>query len=479
MKKIGISLGIFILALVLLITIGLYSLSSFITPEFVVKNLESSLNARVNVQKVNINLLSALSSIGVEGIELAPRDKYANEGTELSKRKPISNPLIQLKSIDLGLTFSAILKREFRLDRLIINDPDLTLVLNENGSNNLSGLFKPPLTVEGKPNPSLTPEALEERRKEEAESAANSSDEPFTITSIPISISMGEMGIKNGNIKVVMKKTSQVILLRSLNLILKDLDIVPQDLKNHNVLKTVVNTELSILGANGKESSKFILDSNGSVVPFDAKTGQVNPAIVHSVTFEEGSFISGFAVFDSLAGNMPALKNLNLKLDKLSQKSELKKDVSAKIGYSKGKVTFKDSPVFPTTNYDLTILEGTWIQVTNSTHGMNGKIISTKEESEKAISQIDKTLEAGAKGSDTSTIKKQIFGNLLEGDRVALPFQSTGNIKSPNVSLKVELPSISDLLQAGAKKAVSDAIGKQMKGKVPDAAKDALKKFGF
>lgn len=475
MKKIGIYVGASILGLLLIIIIGLSSLSSFITPEFVVQNLESSLNARVYVKEVNLNLFSATE---VKGIELTNRDSVADKGTPLEERTPIKNPLVQLESIDLGLTFSALLKKEFRLDKLIINSPDLTLVLNENGSNNLSSLFKPPVTVNGEPNPSLTAEALAERKKEEEEakrSSDASSNEPFSIKSIPISISMGELGIKNGNIKIVMKKTKQVIQLNALNLFLKDLDIVPDDLENHNSLKLILNTDLGIIGSNGKESSLFLLDTNGTITPFDAKTGLVNTSIVHSVTIKEDSYISGFAVFDSLAGELPALKNLNIKMDKLAQKSSLKEDVTTKIGYSKGRVSFKDSPVFPTTNYDLVISEGTWIQITNSTHIMNGKIIGTKEESDRAISQIDKALQGAGKGVDTSELKKKIFGDLIEGDRVALPFQSTGNIKDPNVGLKIQLPSIADLISGGAKKAISDAIDKN----IPGAAKDALKSFGF
>lgn len=478
MKKIGIYIGAAVIGLLLIIIIGLSSLSSFITPQFVVKSLESSLNARVNVKEVNINLFSALSAIEVKGIELGYRDSVADKGTLLEERQAMKSPVIQLDSIDLGLTLSALLKKEFRLDKLIINSPDLTLVLNEDGSNNLSSLFKPPVTVNGEPNPSLTPEALEERRKEEEQAkrdADSESKEPFSIKSIPISISMGELGIKDGSVKVVMKKTKQIIQLNALNLILKDLDIVPDDLENHNSLKLILNTDLGVIGANGKESSKFLLDTSGTIVPFDAKTGLINTAIVHTVTIKEDSYISGFAVFDSLAGELPALKNLNLKMDKLSQKSSLKKDVTTKIGYSNGRVSFKDSPVFPTSNYDLTIVEGTWIQITNSTHLMNGKIISTKEESDRAISQIDKALQAGSKGADTSEMKKKIFGDLLEGDRVALPFQSSGNIKSPNVGLKISLPSLTDLISGGAKKAISDAIDK----KIPGAAKDALKSFGF
>ncbi|MCC5816237.1 MAG: AsmA domain protein [Leptospira sp.] len=474
-KKIGIGVGVLLLLIILISVIGLMSLGSFVTPNFIVKQIESSMNVRAEVKKVNISLFSALSSVGIEGIKLGRRDAVADAGTDLDKREDMKSSVISLEKIDLGLSLGAILSKEFRLNKLILNEPKVSLVLFENGSNSLSPLFQPPITVNGEPNPKLSPEAIAERIKAEKELEGKKleeveSKEPFTIKSIPISISMGELGIKNGNISVTMQKTKQVINLTSATILLKNLDIVPDNLEKHNSVNLDLSFNLSVIGANSKESALFLLNSSGKIQPFETKTGLVNPSVVHSVKIKEGTYMNGFAAFDALAGGLPALNSLNIKMDKIAQKVELQKDVQAKIGYTQGKVIFKDSPNFTTKHYDLKIMEGTWIQLTNSTHSMNAKIVATKQESDKALAGINKALE-GAKGVDTTVIKKEILGNLMEGDRVALPFKSTGSIKSPNVSLGINLPSIAGLLKG----AVKDAL----KGKIPDGAKDALKKFGF
>lgn len=474
-KKIGIGVGGLLVVLIIFLIIGLLSLGSFVTPEFLVKQIESSLNVRANVKKVNINLFSALSGISIEGIQLDKRDSVADAGTPLSERSELKSALISLEKVDLGISFGAILKKEFRLDKLVLVDPAISLVLFENGSNNLSPLFTPPVTVNGAPNPALSPEALEKIKQDAKLPAESESKEPFSIKTLPVSISMGELGIKNGSFLITMKKTSQVIQLNSTNIILNNLDIVPKDLDNHNSVNLDLAFDLTVLGANKKEASKFILESGGKIIPFDKNSGQVNPAIVHDITIREGSFISGFAAFDSLAGSLPILNSLNIKMDKLAERAELTKDVNAKLGYSKGRVSFIDSPNFPTKNYDLKIESGTWIQVTNNTHSMKAKILATKEESKKAIDGIDRSLAQAGKGVDTSEIKKQILGKLIDGDRIALPFRSTGNIKSPNVTLGVELPSITGILTGAGTKAVKDAI----KSAIPNEAKDVLNKFKF
>lgn len=479
MKKIAIGLvGFFLLVLVILF-VALVSLGSFVTPDFLVKQIEKSLNVRAQVQSVHISIFSALSGFEIEGIQLARRDSFADSATPLKDRPVIPDAVVSIGKAELGIGLGAILKKEFRLEKLILQEPKLSLVLFENGSNNLSTLFRPPVTVEGQPNPALSPDALKARQLEEEITAKQkeevASNEPFSIRSLPISLTMGELGLKNGNFTINMKKTNQVIHLRNTNIVLRDMDINPTNLEKQNSVKLDLGFDLSVIGASSQESARFLLSSGGTIVPFDKTTGQPNPAVVHSVKIRKGSFLSGFAAFDALAGGLPALKSLNIKLDSFSQKAELKSDVETKLGYTKGRVSFLDSPTFPTTNYDLKIETGTWIQITNNSHQMKGKIIATQEESKRALAGLDSTLEANAKGADTTEIKKQILGNLLEGDRIALPFQSSGNIASPVVALGIELPSISGLLKGAATQAVKDAFQKA----VPPQAKDALKKFGF
>ena len=53
-----------------------------------------------------------------------------------------------------------------------------------------------------------------------------------------------------------------------------------------------------------------------------------------------------------------------------------------------------------------------------------------------------------------------------------LPFTSSGNIKSPNVQLQIELPSILDL----AKGAVGDKLKDELNKKIPGGAGDAINK---
>ncbi|GBF49160.1 hypothetical protein LPTSP4_06700 [Leptospira ryugenii] len=480
MKKILIGIGAFLGTILTLLIIGLVFAGSFITNEFLVKQIESSINVRANVEKVNISLFSALSSIEIEGIQLAYRDSIADKGTALGERKPISNPVISIGKASVKVSFLALLQKKFELKKLLISEPKITLVMFENGGNNLTTLFKTPSTVNGEPNPALSPEAIAERKKEEAEERQRAKDEPsepFSIKSIPIAIQMGLVGLEHADVSVLMKKTGQVIQVKDLNLKLTDIDIDGADLANHNHVSVDFDADVTIIGKAKNEAAQFLLDTNGEISPFVEKTGLVNPSVIYNVTMQEDSFLSGFAAFDAIAGELPILNQAGLKLDKLKEKAILKKDVSFKVSYADGKVTFLDEPTFPTKNYDLQINKGSFLIITNNQHEMKMGMLYDEEESKKSIAGVDAKIKDATKGSgDPKELRNKVLGSLIKDDRINIPFKTSGDIRNPSVTLGVEIGSLADLLGGAIKGAIKGKIGDELK-KIPGG--DALKKFGF
>lgn len=479
-KKLLIGIVIFLLVIIFALLGGLYYLKSLLNPSFVVENLESNLNTRAELSELEINLFSILSSIELKGLKLAYRDEIADKGIPLEEREPLKNPLIQLDTVKIGLSIPALISKKIAISEIMVYNPSISLVLFENGGNNLSIMFRPPVLVKGQPNPALSSEVLEKRKKEEEELKKSKQDsmepkEPFSIHSIPLDLALEKAGIESGNLNINVQKTNQIIKIKGLDFLIKNLDIRPQDLANHNSLDLFFNFELDVIGEGNKESAAFYLTSKGKIQPFVVETGQINPNINYSLTVKKPSYISGFALFDVLAGNHPTLRNFNIKMDKLAQKAELQKDITTNINYNNGRLTFLDSPEFLTSNYSLKINQNTWIQITNNTHQMKGVVLATEEESKRVVQGLDQFLNSRLKGQDTTEIRKQILDKLLDKDRVAIPFSSSGNLKSPTVNLDLSLPSLTDLGKSAAKKAISDAIDK----KVPGEAKDALKKFGF
>ncbi|EKJ85553.1 AsmA-like protein [Leptospira meyeri] len=482
MKKIGYGIGAVIAGILLIVIIALVFAGSLITPSFLVKQIESSINVRAHVESVNISLFNVLSGIEIEGIILAPRDEVANKGIPLDERKSKPKGLIQLGKAEVKISFLALLTKTLKVNKILLKQPEISLTMNEDGGNNLTSLFKTPKIVDGEKNPALSAEALAEKKKEAEEEAKEKASAPpsgpFSIKDIPIAIKMGLVGIQEGNIRVNMRKTGQQIQIQKLDLELKDIDIDGSDLESHNNVNVNFDADITIIGRNKKEAAKFLLETEGKVTPFVAKTGLVNPKVNYEVTMKEDSFVSGFAAFDAIAGELPALNQAGLKLDKLKEKAELKKDVSFHVEYSNGKVTFLDEPTFPTKNYDLQITKGSYIVTTTNYHEMKMGMLYDEEESKKSLASVDEKIKQATKGQgDPKAFRNKIVGNLIKDERLFIPFRTYGDIRNPNVELGVGLGTLTDLIGGAVKEVIKGKASDALK-KIPGAG-NALKGLGF
>lgn len=180
---------------------------------------------------------------------------------------------------------------------------------------------------------------------------------------------------------------------------------------------------------------------------------------------------------DALAGNLPVLSNAGIKLDGFSKKANLTSDVNISINYYSSKITLLNQVVFPTPNYDLTLEKNNWIQLETNEHYFKGAVLASKAESDKAVSGVDSAIKAQLKKDNPMEIRNRILGNLIQNDRVNLPFTSTGSIKSPNVQLAVTLPSILDLAKGLIGDKLKDAIKEKLPAGVEDVINKGLKKI--
>lgn len=477
MKKILIGVGIFIAVLIIaLIGISIY-ISTLINEDFIVEQIESNMNCRAEINELDVGLFSAVSSIGLNGVKIGPRDSVANKGIPQKDRKPMKGGVIEAGSISLALQFGPLLAKKFVLDKLVIDGAKLNLSIYANGGNNLNSLFKTPLVVGGKRNPALDkkPEKKDEKEKDDPEKGPKKA---FTAADIPVAGTLKKIGLTNSNASIHLQKTGDTIQVQGLELLLTDIDIDGKDLANHNSAYFNLDTTVKVFNRSKQEKVKLILDSGAKIVPFETKSGKVNPNVRYQLTVKEGTTLHSFTVLDQLAGSLPVLKNIGLKMDQLAKKAVLQEDVKVVINYRRSLVRLINEPTFKTKHYDLGIRKGSWIRLNNSTHHMTGKVISSKAESDKGISHVDNEIAKQVKGDKAAAkkIRNKLLGSLVENDRIFLAFTSKGSLSSPQVTMLSNIPGISDLIKGAIGEAINSKINDKIKN-IPGAKKatDALK----
>lgn len=476
MKKLVLAFSLFFLILGSAAVFILANLSGIITPNFITSKIESSMNVRAEISSVEINLLSLLSSFEVKGIKLAPRDKFADDAVELSKRPPLKTASISAEGAKLSFSPLALLKAKLTVTEIILKSADIGIIIFNNGSNNLKTLFQSPLTVDGKPNPDLSIEAVEERKKEEA----LKKDKPFTAKELPVSAGIGKIALENSKIRVHLQKTAQDILLTINRFTLSDIKINPKDLAHENSVNFSSSLSLSASGVSGQKGLMLISELNGNIVPFDQNTGYVNPAVSLDAALKKNSYISGFAVFDSFASGLPMLDNIGLQMDKFREKAVLEKDAKVKIFFHDAVISFAEGAEFSTKYFQLNIDKGARIIPVLNEHKFSGSVMLSEPDSKEALAKFEKTVSEKAGKQDVSSIKNEILKAITKDGKIFIPFSSEGSISSPSVKILVPLPSLADLLKGAAVDMLKNQLKDQLnKNPGADKIKEGLKGPGF
>jgi hypothetical protein len=469
MKKIIAGIGLAIVIPIFLLGIALASLNKIITEEFIVSQLEKSMNLRAEVKKINISIFSAISGITVEGLKLSKRDNNADNAIPLIERKPLESVLISIDNFDFQLNFLAILKGEIQLKKLILKNPIINMVMYETGGNNLSSLFLPPKTVEGKPN-----DKVETKEEVVIQQSSDEDNRPFSVKDLPLSANLKEIGILSGNINLEVQKTRQKLNIDSLNLVINSIDIAPEDLKNHNSIRADFNFVLKILSIESKdEKAKLIFKSNALVSPFIVETGFINPIINYKLSIIKDSYLEGMVILESITNSIPLLKNAGIEPKGLTEKAVLQNNVESEVQYSNGKIKFLQDSLFITKNYDLELKKDSSVTISTNQHEFYSAIKLSKLESDKSLENLKKIK---IDKPESAEIIDSILSKILKDERLYLPFKSSGNLDNPNIVMNLEIPSILDSIKDAILNKAGNELQKQLNKNLPGAG-DVIKKL--
>ncbi len=485
MKKI-----LLIAALILILFFGALSaaslyLSSLVTEEFLVHQAEAYLNARVDLKKLRISILSG-GDLEVEGFALGTRDRAANLALPLTKRSPMSNKALSLEKLVLDLDLFKLFSGLFHLNGFVVYKAKVSLNIAKDGSNNLSPLFRPPSIVQGKPNP--TSDAIPDKKVQKNELAEGEAKpaKAFRAQDIPLAASLAKIGLEDAQLDVRIQATGDRLLIENLYCLAHDIEIDPKALAKKNQVKLDFRMRLAIFTQEKKESARLHFIANGLARPFHKNTGILDPELLLKTKVVEGSYISGLSITEKLRGQADKLQTIGLSLSKLSEKAILSKDVEAQIRMYRSVLTILSDTKFLTQNFGLALNKGAWFHTTQARHKMQGEMWLSKKQSQKNIEQVERGLarSLGISPAEASQLRQSILVNLVKQGQIVLPFHSSGALGKPKVQLQAKLPSLQEIYKKQGKNILQSKAKQELRklkdkhgDKLKEAAKEEAKKL--
>jgi len=451
--------GILLAVLVLLVVIAGIVLMFVVDKEMIAGQMESLLHRQVTIQEIDVGIFSVVSGVEVRGVRVS-NAKTPGE-LEALRGKPVedSDLFAGLAGLNLKVKLLPLLSGKVELRELVLVQPVVNIVRYRSGRFNFSDLLESGTAAKGAPAKEPPASSAPGEKAPPPAAGQGKASEPFTADAIPVSLTLGKLGVENGTVTYSDRKLDQRFQVYDLTFLAHDAEIDPKDLasRNHvNIRFEAGIKPLEPLKAGAVETFDVALEATGRVKPFDVKTRALDP----EVSLEAGSprgTLSGLRVFEAIR-SVPALEQFTGELAFLKDRVEWK-DGTVDAWYKAGTAKISKARI-PAGDYTLDLAGA----VETQTQGIDLDVgMELAEEENQAVrAAIEKNVAAQLSGDVARYVPPEKVADLVmkrlvnEKGRIYLQFEVAGTLKSPRPTLvSPELPPLGDLV----KELGGDALG--------------------
>jgi hypothetical protein len=476
-KKTLITIGSLIAAILVLVIIAGIIIMIKVDKTFIASQMSETLNRQVYIEKIDVSIFSIVSGIEIKKVAISnfktPRELAALQG----KPVPANDLFTGMEALRFKIRFLPLLKKQFDLKELVLYSPIINLAKSKQGVLNCDDLIKPKKQPADKTD-------LEKKKKEEVKQPSK----PLSADDIPIAITVGEIGVKNGTINYYNGECDQKFQVYKLTTLAYDINIDPKELEKKDDIKLKLAMGIKTVGAlktGSVQNFDITLDAIGKVIPFDVKTRQLDPEVILHIAIPDGE-ITGLQIFNSVAA-IPLLGDyLGQYISFLKGKQQWKdsKETGVDVRYkankaelSNGRLDLKEAKL---------LFDGA-VNTDSKALDMNLDMAMKKEINEGVKSALANKIEAAIKSpevrkyADSNKLAEAAIEPLLNKDGlIDLRLKVGGTTKKTDTKLvQPQLDSLSTIVTKAAGSVVTQ-FGKQLLGggqkKVLDNVQDLFKK---
>jgi hypothetical protein len=476
MKKILKWIGILAALLIVLLVVAGVVFMLVVDKEMIAGQMAPFLHRQVTLEEIQVGIFSVVSGIEVKGIRVS--NYKTTEQLESLQGKPVPDKdlFAALKSLTLKLKFLPLLSGNAELSELVLYEPVVNVVRYRNGKFNFSDLLAPrePETKKEEPSPAKPKPAQEEKAAEPSS--------PITADILPVSVTLGKLGIEKGTILYADRKFNQAFQIYNLTFLAHSAEIDPAALETKNQVKIKFESGIKPtdkLKTGAVELFDIGLAANGWVKPFDVKTRLLDPEVSLELESPYGT-LTGLRILKEIQ-SVRALEQFTGKLAFLKDDVQWKK-AGVEAWYKAGTAKLSSGRI-PTDDYTLDLAGA----LNTKTQAMDldlGMELSEKE-NEVVRSSIEKNVSKQISGDVAKYVPPEKITDMVmkrlvnKNGKIFLVYKVTGTPKAPKPRLvSPELPALDQLVKEVAGDAVNIAAeaAKKEADKAIDKAKGDLEK---
>ncbi|HBI47599.1 MAG TPA: hypothetical protein DDX93_02590 [Smithella sp.] len=457
-KKLLIAIGVIITIIAVLIIVAGFIVYTKVDKTFVSSHISKALNRQVYIEKIDINIFSILSGIEIKNVVIS-NFKTPPQLENLQGKPVVTDIFAGMESLRFKVKILPLFKKQVELKELVLYSPVINLSKNKQGVLNIDDLIK------------------SKKQDKEKKARVEEQAKPISADDIPVTVAVGEIGMKNGIINYYDGINDQKIQIYKLTTLLHDINIDPKNLEKKDEIKLDFGMGIRTVGAlktGSVRSFDITIYAKGKLIPFDVQTRLLEPEAIIHVSVPDGE-ITGLQIFNSIAA-IPILGDyLGEYISFLKDKQEWKgsKENGLDLRYkadnaqlSNGKLNLKEAKL---------LFDGA-MNMKSKAIDMNVGMVMKKEINDAVKTSMTKRIDSLIKSpeikkyTDSNKLAAAAMQPLLNKDgMIDLKTKITGTTKNPAVQLtQPQLGSLGSV--------VKDATGSVAIEAGKGAAKEAVKK---
>jgi len=410
--------------LVLLLAVaggGTWWLKSTLSREALIRQLESSLSAEVNLDDARLSVWSFPAHLRLENLVVRAKGTQTTDTT----------PVVKLREGVMDVSLFGLLAGRLDVGTLLLDGLEVQEYVSPEGESRLAVLMKKPRLEPGEPQLPRDPKPKVPKDDKEKKVTP-----VFQADQLGMTVRVQEARIVDGQLHIHKRVTKTRTKLTDLQLTIREIDVDPSQLKRHNRADIELSVKLTMDGR-GKVAGEMTdvsfadvhASGKGSLQPFDEETGAWSPISTFELVIAKSSVMAGYMTIGQASPSaVTKMMEYGIDLADMPVGGALSQDARVRMVFHQNRLTLLDEARFPMPEYEARMNAGSWVNASEDQHEFDLRLVCGEELEDR----VKKGIVANGLPQAVADGVAKAFRDEDAG-RMAFDLRATGRLTRPDI----------------------------------------------
>ena len=433
----------------------------FIDKDYLVEQIEQSINSKVTIGDVDVSIFSSPARLTLKDVCLSAKPGGERGG----------DAEVKVESVELGVTLWSLLSRKLEVTNMTVNGASVTGTIYKDGGSSLKLLFESPDKKKHDKQKRVASDSPKhpkhKSKRQHVHEPKNSASEGGGFNAFDhhdFVASLGGFFLKNSSADITIEKSRLRIRASDLNLSLDALEIDPMRLQDTDSAKLSISGKLQLDSTEGWKYGYFDIRGQAESRLFNVETGDLQPDAEGAIDLGDDSWLNTrIPVITEAWKKLDKLEKIGIRIAPLPERATFGRSQSVAVHYQNRKITIRESLSLWLADWEIAALKDSWLQTETDQHVIVAELLASESASEKLYGLILSTVNYLPRDV-REDLMQDMTKNLFRENRFLVRVKSKGELSHPKIRLVDGIPDFGKSAEKAGKRLLKEKAGGLLKG---------------